>query len=701
MAGKGGRLRLGLLELLLRLGDHLLRDVRRHLLVADEVHRVVAPAARERGERLRVREDLGHRDLGPDRRHPSARLHAVQAAAARVEVAVDGSHGLVRNGHLDFHDRLEQHGISLLVRALERHRAGDLEGHLRRIDVVVRAVDERDANALHGRTCELAAGHRLLDALVHRGTEALGDDAADDLVDELVALVYLERLEEDLCVAVLAEAAGLLLVATPRPGLLANRLEVRDARLVQLDVHAEAPLQPLDRDLDVDLRQAREQLLPGLRIAPEVDRRVLLGEPPQARGHLLLVAFRLRLDGEAHHGLGEADRRQLDLALRVDEQVARLRLLELRDGADVAGAEVVRRRVLLALQLEHLPDALLRVAARVDDVRVRLDAAVEDAKDVDPPRERIRDRLEDERGRAVAADVDRRALLRRRGNALDEEVQQRGRPQVLRRHSARDGKELAARDRVLERVSDLLDGEVLAVEVALHQALVGLDDGVEQFRVVLVDLRLELGRNLHRLTLALTLGTHVRAHVQEVDDARELVLCPDRQVDRDAVLAQLLLQRAEHAEEIGALAVEHVHEQNARQVALRRPGPVPSRLHLDTHHAAHDEQRTFDDAKRGDRVSDESRVAGRVDQVDLAVLPLRVADARGERHVSSLLVLVPVGNRRPRLDRPEPVRRAGLEQHRFHERRLSRPAVSDDGDVANLPRLVGHASSWLADDRFP
>ena len=49
---------------------------------------------------------------------------------------------------------------------------------------------------------------------------------------------------------------------------------------------------------------------------------------------------------------------------------------------------------------------------------------------------------------------------------------------------------------------------------------------------------------------------------------------------------------------------------------------------------------------RGDRVSDEARVARRVDQVDLAVLPLGVADARGERHVSSLLVLVPVGDRR-------------------------------------------------------
>ena len=41
-------------------------------------------------------------------------------------------------------------------------------------------------------------------------------------------------------------------------------------------------------------------------------------------------------------------------------------------------------------------------------------------------------------------------------------------------------------------------------------------------------------------------------------------------------------------------------------------------------------------------VADETRVARRVDEVDLASLPLEVRDRGGEGHVSSLLVLVPV-----------------------------------------------------------
>ena len=61
---------------------------------------------------------------------------------------------------------------------------------------MVRAVDEEDAQSLDRRAGELAVQHRLLDALVDRGAEALRDDAADDLVDELVALMAVERLED-------------------------------------------------------------------------------------------------------------------------------------------------------------------------------------------------------------------------------------------------------------------------------------------------------------------------------------------------------------------------------------------------------------------------------------------------------------------------------------------------------------------------
>ena len=161
---------------------------------------------------------------------------------------------------------------------------------------MVLAVDEPYGHALHRRAGEVAVEHRLLDPLVDGGPEALRDDAADDLVDELVALVPGPRLEHDLAIAELPAAARLLLVASARTRLLANGLEVRDARLREFDVDAEASMEPLDGDLDVHLREAGEQLLRRALVAAEDQGRVILGEPAEGCGGFVLVTFRLRRD---------------------------------------------------------------------------------------------------------------------------------------------------------------------------------------------------------------------------------------------------------------------------------------------------------------------------------------------------------------------------------------------------------------------
>jgi hypothetical protein len=93
-------------------------------------------------------------------------------------------------------------------------------------------------------------------------------------------------------------------------------------------------------------------------------------------------------------------------------------------------------------------------------------------------------------------------------------------------------------------------------------------------------------------------------------------------------------------------------------------------------------------------------VAGDVDQVHLPTLPVDVADRCRQGHSPLLLVLFPVGDGGALLDRAEAVRLAGLEEQRLGERRLSRPAVADDGDVADLAGLQhSHATSSWANER--
>ena len=70
---------------------------------------------------------------------------------------------------------------------------------------------------------------------------------------------------------------------------------------------------------------------------------------------------------------------------------------------------------------------------------------------------------------------------------------------------------------------------------------------------------------------------------------------------------ELLLQRGERAEEVGALAVEHVHEDDARELERLGAGPHARGVHLDAHHAGDDDERALDDVQARDRVGLEAR----------------------------------------------------------------------------------------------
>ena len=267
----------------------------------------------------------------------------------------------------------------------------------------------------------------------------------------------LGRLDLDLAVGELAATAGLLLVAGVGLGRPADRLLVGDARRVQLDLGAEAALHPLDDHLDVDLGQPGDDLLAGLRVAVHVEGRVLLAQPPHRRGGLLLVALRLRLVGEGHHRRRQVERREGDRLLALAEHVAGLGLLQLGDRADVAGAELVDGCQLVAERPAELADPLLLVPGDVDDLGVGAQRAPVDAEEVDPPRVGVGEGLEDvgdERPVLVGLDLDlltvlaqrrQRTAHRRRGQVLDQRVEQPVGAEVAGRDAAGDGEDLAPR----------------------------------------------------------------------------------------------------------------------------------------------------------------------------------------------------------------------------------------------------------------
>src|SRR6185503_446651 len=109
-------------------------------------------------------------------------------------------------------------------------------------------------------------GQRRAHALLDARDELVRDRAAAHLVDELEAGAARQRLDAQEDLAELAGAAGLLLVAVVALGAAGDRLAVRDLRLLGVDLDAEAALELLHRDLEVQLAEPGDQRLVRARI---------------------------------------------------------------------------------------------------------------------------------------------------------------------------------------------------------------------------------------------------------------------------------------------------------------------------------------------------------------------------------------------------------------------------------------------------
>src|SRR5450756_1847268 len=393
------------------LGDDSLGDGLGNLVVSFELHRVVGPALREGPEGGGVTEHFRERDARRDDLEVHARLHVVDAAAARAEVAVHGSEELVGRDDLDGHHRLENDRVRLLGGVLERHGAGDLEGHLRGVDVVKRAVVELDLDVDRRVTGEDASENRLTDALVDRLDELLGDRAARDAVDKLVVLALGMRAQADLGVAVLALAARLADELALARDVLADRLAVRDLGLADVRADVELAHHAVDDDLEMELAHPGDDRLVRLLVRVDAERRVFLHELRERHAHLFLVDLRLRLDGERDDGLGELYGLEDDDVIALADRVPRRDVLQAHGGGDVARPDLLDLLALVRVHLQEPADALVRLLRRVVDARARVEVARVDAEERELADERVGHDLEHEaRERRLVIRVERDLL---------------------------------------------------------------------------------------------------------------------------------------------------------------------------------------------------------------------------------------------------------------------------------------------------
>ena len=179
----------------------------------------------------------------------------------------------------ELHDRLEERDARLLGALLQRERARDLERHVRRVDGVELAVDERDLDVDHRVPAEDPLGHRLHDPLLDRGDELVRDRRRRRSCPRRRTRRRAGAARSRCCRPRTGRGRPSASRGGPTAATLPlDRLAVRDLRRVVLHLDAELRLEPAHLDVRGAPRPCRRS---RSRASPRCGRRGTTG-PPRA-----------------------------------------------------------------------------------------------------------------------------------------------------------------------------------------------------------------------------------------------------------------------------------------------------------------------------------------------------------------------------------------------------------------------------------
>ncbi len=359
---------------------------------------------------------------------------------------------------------------------------------------------------------------------------------------------------------------------------------------------------------------------------------------------------------------------------------------------------------LLALHGGKVGQTLRPLAVEIGHRGVVLDHAAAHFEVGDPAGKRIRHGLVNvERQRLVVAhgalEGEFAAGLRRAGDLaqlagsgreLDEKVHPAIDPKVGPRGGEQNREHPASGDGLAQAGLQMAQGNRALVEELLHQGVVVFGDQFDQRFVAGTRGLRPSGGNVALAALPVAARrAGIGALLDEIDDALKILFLSPGQLREANAAAEAFLQGGEGAFAVGAIAVHAVDHEDRRQVAAGGEAPDLLRLHFHAGYGVHHDHHRFDGGHRQLGFVNENVVAGRVEEVDLMLLPLGKGRRGGDAEAPRDLFLVEVGRSRAFFDSAQPRRRAGGKERARNKSGFPASAVADDGEIAQLGGLVG------------
>ena len=216
---------------------------------------------------------------------------------------------------------------------------------------------------------------------------------------------------------------------------------------------------------------------------------------------------------------------------------------------------------------------------------------------------------------------------------VDDGVEQLLNTLVLVGGTDEDGVQTAGQNAGADGSLELVDGDFLLHEDLLHEVVVEVGGGVEEFLMVELSVILELSGDLvHGLGVghALVVGLEVPcSHGDQVDDAPEVVLSAHGQLSGNGVSAQTILHGLDGMHEVGAHAVVLVDERDTGNAVALGLTPNGLGLRLNACDGVEDRNGAIENAQGTLDLSGEVDVARGVDDLEAVLNVVLSPEASG------------------------------------------------------------------------
>ena len=342
--------------------------------------------------------------------------------------------------------------------------------------------------------------------------------------------------------------------------------------------------------------------------------------------------------------------------LFIAQRVARRRILQADDRADVARVNTVDILSFVGVHLNETPDALFFLLSGVVDVRARFQNAGIATEISERTHKRIGCDFKRKTGERLlvrglsfnlfprlgigALDV---RDVQRAGKEVDDRVEKELHALVFVGRTAKHGDRFHFQAAFAKPRNDFFLGKLHRIEVLLHELVVGGRRLLHELFTVLFCKRLHvLGNGLLTEILTQIVVVDLRFHADKVDDPAEIFLFSDGKFDRNGVCAEALLDHLFDAVKIRAVNIHFVYIRNAGHPVGIRLTPNGFRLGLDaalcaerSHRAVKHAQRTLDFYRK-------VNVSRGIDDIETVSFPNAGRRSRGDRNTAFLLLNHPV-----------------------------------------------------------